>query len=136
MTSLPYYNNLVALNEHFYESHRNLLERVLIHLDMTDRIDEVVDTFLDNKFKLKAKKDPNKPTKNRSGYTFFSNDHRKVLKKNSGGKKLHFGTMNKQLGEAWGKLSDKKKKKYIDLAAKDLERYQGEMETYNSNLNA
>lgn len=132
MSSLAYYNNLVALNDHFYESHRNLLERVLVHLDMADRTDELTELFLDNRHKLKAKKDPNKPKRNVTAYTFFSNDHRKVLKKNNGGKKLDFGKMNKQLGEAWRKLSDKKKKKYTDLAAKDLERYQAEMEAYNA----
>ena len=32
MASNGYFNNLVALNDHFYESHRSLVERVLIDI--------------------------------------------------------------------------------------------------------
>ena len=132
-SSLAYYNNLVAVHEIFYESHRSLLERVLVHLEMEDRVDECVEMFLDRQ-KLKAKKDPNRPKKNVNAYTFFCNDHREVLKKKSGEKKLDFGKMNKDLGKAWRAVNKKNREKYEAMAAEDAERYRAELEDYNASL--
>ena len=84
--------------------------------------------------KSKKQKDPNRPKRNANAYTYFSKDFRATLKKNNGGKKLDFGVMNKQLGEAWRKLSEKKRQKYINLSAKDRERYQAELEAYTASL--
>ena len=134
MSSNEYFNNLVSVNDIFYTSHRDLLERALIYIGQEDRVDEVVDRFLDNQHKMKAKKDPNKPRRNANAYTFFSKDHRATLKKNNGGKKMNFGEMNKALGVGWRKLNDKKRQKYVDLADKDRERYEAEMEQYTANL--
>lgn len=132
-SSIPYFNNLVAVHEIFYDSHRSLIERVLVHLEMEDRVDECVDLFLDRQ-KLKAKKDPNRPKKNVNAYTFFCNDHREVLRKKSGGKKLNFAKMNKDLGKAWRALKKGPREKYEAMAAEDAERYRAEIEEYNSTL--
>ena len=134
MASHAYFNNLVALNEIFYTSHSDLLDRICMRLGAEDRADELREELLDNKFKLKAKKDPNKPKRAANAYTFFSREYRDEYKKKTNGAKINFTEMNKTLGTAWSKLSDKKKKKYNDLAEKDRERYQAEMEKYNSEL--
>ena len=134
MASHAYFNNLVALNEIFYTSHSDLLDRICMRLGAEDRADELREELLDNKFKLKAKKDPNKPKRAANAYTFFSREYRDEYKKQTNGAKINFTEMNKTLGTAWSKLSDKKKKKYNDLAEKDRERYQAEMEKYNSEL--
>ena len=134
MASQHYFNNLVSLNDMFYASHSDLLDRICIRLGAEDRADELREELLDNKFKLKAKKDPNKPKRAANPYTFFSREYRDTFKKKNNGAKINFTEMNKTLGESWRKLSDKKKKKYNDLAEKDKERYQNEMEQYNANL--
>ena len=134
MASQHYFNNLVSLNDMFYASHSDLLDRICIRLGAEDRADEQREELLDNKFKLKAKKDPNKPKRAANPYTFFSREYRDTYKKKNNGAKINFTEMNKTLGESWRKLSDKKKKKYNDLAEKDKERYQNEMEQYNANL--
>tara|TARA_Y100000591_G_C21217113_1_gene398203 strand:- start:77 stop:487 length:411 start_codon:yes stop_codon:yes gene_type:complete len=134
MASQHYFNNLVSLNDMFYASHSDLLDRICIRLGAEDRADELREELLDNKFKLKAKKDPNKPKRAANPYTFFSREYRDTYKKKNNGAKINFTEMNKTLGESWRKLSDKKKKKYNDLAEKDKERYQNEMEQYNANL--
>ena len=134
MASNHYFNNLVSVNDIFYASHSDLLDRICIRLGAEDRADELREELLDNKFKLKAKKDPNKPKRAANPYTFFSKEYRETYKKKNNGAKINFTEMNKTLGEAWRKLSDKKKKKYNDLAEKDRERYQADMEQYNANL--
>ena len=134
MASNHYFNNLVSVNDIFYASHSDLLDRICIRLGAEDRADELREELLDNKFKLKARKDPNKPKRAANPYTFFSREYRDNFKKKNNGAKINFTEMNKTLGQSWRKLSDKKKKKYNDLAEKDRERYQAEMEQYNANL--
>ena len=134
MSSNAYFNNLVSINDIFYASHSDLLDRICMRLGAEDRADELREELLDNKFKLKAKKDPNKPKRAANPYTFFSREYRDNYKKKTNGAKINFTAMNKELGVAWRKMNDKKKKKYIDLAEKDRERYQAEMEKYNSEL--
>ena len=134
MASNHYFNNLVSVNDIFYASHSDLLDRICIRLGAEDRADELREDLLDNRFKLKARKDPNKPKRAANPYTFFSREYRDNFKKKNNGAKINFTEMNKTLGQSWRKLSDKKKKKYNDLAEKDRERYQAEMEQYNENL--
>ena len=134
MASHAYFNNLVSLNDIFYASHSDLLDRICMRLGAEDRADELREELLDNKFKLKAKKDPNKPKRARNAYTFFSSEYRDNYKKKTNGAKINFTEMNKTLGDSWRKLSDKKKKKYNDLAEKDRERFNAEMEKYNAEL--
>ena len=134
MASNAYFNNLVSVNDIFYASHSDLLDRICMRLGAEDRADELREELLDNKFKLKAKKDPNRPKRPVNAYTFFGREYRDDFKKKNNGAKINFTEMNKTLGQNWGKLSDKKKKKYNDLAEKDRERYNAEMEAYTAEL--
>ena len=134
MASHAYFNNLVSLSDIFYASHSDLLDRICMRLGAEDKADELREELLDNKFKLKAKKDPNRPKRAANAYTFFSREYRENFKKETNGAKFNFTKMNKTLGDNWRKLSDKKKKKYNDLAEKDRERHNAEIETYNSEL--
>ena len=52
MSSLEYYNNLVGMNEMFYESHKRVIERICLELGVEDRVDELIEKYLDNKFKI------------------------------------------------------------------------------------
>lgn len=70
----------------------------------------------------------------RSAYFQFSNQHRQktreeLLEEIDEVKITHIAT---RLGEKWRKLTDKDKEPYEALAAKDKERYQQDMEEYNS----
>ena len=131
MSSLEYYNNLVGMNEVFYESHKRLIERICIELDVVDRVDDLIEKYLDNKFKLKAKRDPNKPKRNCNAYTHFCKEYREMF---TTGEKLSFSEMNKKLGETWNSLEETNKKKFHDIAAKDKDRFQNELEKYNESM--
>ena len=59
MSHLVYYNNLVNVNEIFFNSHKSLIERVCKELGQDSAAEELVGKLLD-KPEWKAKKDPNK----------------------------------------------------------------------------
>jgi hypothetical protein len=60
----------------------------------------------------------------KNAYFFFTAEHREEIKKNK--PDLKQKEIFKELGELWKNLSDSKKKKYEDMAAKDKERYEKE----------
>ena len=132
MAHLPYYNRLVSVTDVFYDSHRDLIEKVCIELNASEKIDDMIDRYLDNSVKLKAKKDPNQPKRSKTSYMFFCEENRAtVLKKNPTAK---LGEVSKILGNQWKALSDKKKAKFVKLADEDKVRYEGDMEKYQNTL--
>lgn len=132
MAHLPYYNRLVNVTDVFYDSHRDLIEKVCIELNASEKIDDMIDRYLDSSVKLKAKKDPNQPKRSKTSYMFFCEENRAaVLKKNPTAK---LGDVSKILGNQWKALSDKKKAKFVKLADEDKVRYEGDMEKYQNTL--
>ncbi len=69
-------------------------------------------------------KDENAPKKNLSAYLLFSNDERPRAKEEG----VEGKNMMSELAARWGKCTEKEKKKYEDMAAKDKERYERECE--------
>ena len=120
---MNYSMNLIALYWSVYSSISK----------MEDRVDECVEMFLDRQ-KLKAKKDPNRPKKMLMHIPSSAMIIAQYSKKKSGGKKLDFGKMNKDLGKAWRGLKKGQREKYETMAAEDAERYRAEMEDYNASL--
>jgi len=82
-----------------------------------------------NKGGKKAKKDPNKPKRAMSSFMFFANDRRNDIK--SANPELKVTEIGKKLGEIWQSFGPEEKKKYEDMAAKDSERYQKQIENYH-----
>ena len=78
----------------------------------------------------KKGKDPNAPKRAMNAYMHYSSANRAKIKEAD--KEASVSDVAKKLGEAWRGLSDNERKLYEDLAAKDKERYQKEMEAYNS----
>lgn len=78
----------------------------------------------------KKGKDPNAPKRAMNAYMHYSNANRAKIKEAD--KEASVSDVAKKLGEAWRGLSDKERKRYDDMAAKDKERYHKEMEAYNS----
>jgi len=105
-------------------------------LGQTEKTEEMVELLLGEKVKMKFKKDPNKPKKPKSGFLFFCDEHRPKMietqkKKN---KKIVIGDIAKELGKKWKKLSDSQKAKYGEMNEKDKERYNKELEDYNTKI--
>ena len=78
----------------------------------------------------KKGKDPNAPKRAMNAYMHYSSANRAKIKEAD--KEASVSDVAKKLGEAWRGLSDNERKCYEDLAAQDKERYQKEMEAYNS----
>ena len=132
MAHLAYYNRLVSVNDVFFESHKDLIERICIELNASEKIDEMIDRYLDSSVKLKAKKDPLQPKRSKTSYMFFCEEHRAaVLKKNPNAK---LGDVSKALGTQWKGLSDKRKSKFVKMAEEDKSRYEKDMESYQNKL--
>lgn len=86
--------------------------------------------FKDNKKEINKKekkpKDKNAPKRAKNAYMFFCDETRPKLKKDG----LDFKDTASKLGEMWGKLNDKQKKKFNDKAEEDKKRYEEEMVNY------
>jgi len=76
----------------------------------------------------KTKKDPNHPKHPKNGYLYYTQDVRKRRQDQNPDK--GFKEITNLVAEEWRNLSDAKKKKYLDMAKKDRERYQKEMKEY------
>ena len=59
--SLLFHNNTVSLYDNWYESHASLLRSVCLELGHTDKINELMEKFVGEKIKMKAKKNKNLP---------------------------------------------------------------------------
>jgi hypothetical protein len=143
MTYSPlFHNNTVNINDVWFESHKSLLQQLCVELGHTDKISDMMEKFLGQKLKMKAFKDPNKPKRARSAYFYFCDDERKgVIKKHrteakkkakkGGDGKINMGDVAKEVAGIWKKVSENEKKKYLDLAEKDKQRYTSEMSMFN-----
>ncbi|KAI8981588.1 hypothetical protein BDF20DRAFT_834286 [Mycotypha africana] len=77
--------------------------------------------------KKKRKRFPDEPIPPRSSFFHYMEAARKKDKTDN---KSNAIAQSKQFGEQWQNMSDKEKKHYIDIAAKDRERYDKEIEAY------
>jgi len=139
MAHLQYHNMTVLLNDTIYNSHKDLIEKVVKEMEgSSDKAQELVKKLLD-KPDLKAKKDPNRPKRPKSGFLLFCDDERenliekekKALKK---GEKFNLGLVQKKLGEQWRKLPDKKKNEYLEKTEKEKEEYYDKISEYETSL--
>lgn len=132
-TERVFHNNTLEVNSLWYNSHKDLLEKVLIECDALDRVDELTTKLLGQPVKMKKLKDPNKPKRAKTSFIFFCNEQRPKIRKSKPSLKL--SEVMKQLGADWKKLSNGKRKKYQDMHAKDKQRYETEMDEYENKLN-
>jgi len=88
---------------------------------------EPKDGFKNPKEKKSKKVKSTAPKRAKNAYIFFCQENRqKVMEE----KKLNNSEIMTALGEMWKKMTDKKKKPYVDMAEKDKSRYVEEMKNY------
>ena len=91
------------------------------------KIDSEDEAYVANKAgKEKKEKDPDMPKKPQTSYFLFMNAKRPQVKADE--PNLGFGELTKKLTQMWKDLDDEARKEYEDLAVKDKQRYQKEME--------
>jgi hypothetical protein len=96
-------------------------------------LDDLMPTPKRQKKKSKAKpkkptKDPNAPKRALSSFLAFSGELRPKI--NAEMPELKLTEVATELGRRWKALSDGEKQPYVDMAKKDKERYEAEMEHY------
>tara|TARA_B100001094_G_scaffold253019_1_gene251259 strand:+ start:310 stop:741 length:432 start_codon:yes stop_codon:yes gene_type:complete len=139
MAHLAYHNMTVLINDTVFNSHKDLIEKVVKEMGGDSaKVDELVKKLLD-KTELKAKKDPNKPKRPKSAFLLFCDDERaKLIEKEKkglkGDAKFSLGVVQKKLGELWKKLPDSKKKKYEEETEKEKEAYYDKITEYETSL--
>jgi hypothetical protein len=133
MAHLDFHRNACAINSIFYENARSLTEKVCNALGHPDRIDEMVNKFLDKSHaKIRPKKDVAAPKRGKSSFIIYSNEVRaEVQEKNSGVKAVD---ISKIIGKMWSALSETEKEKYVQLSGQDRTRYQDEKEVYDNKI--
>jgi len=127
-----FHNDTSAMNNLWFESHKNLVASVCVLLKKEKEIPQLVETLLGKKLKTKKLKDPNKPKRAKSSYLYYCDDKRDgvINKIKKGEKGVSISIISKELGSGWKQISDKDKEQYIKLANDDKERYIEEMENY------
>ena len=134
MTSILFNNDTREMNQLWYGSHKNLITSVCIELGHVDKIEEVASKFLGPQVKIKAMKDPNKPKRPKTSYLYFCDDVRPGIldEYRSNNQKIIIGNVAKELSKLWHKLPKTEMDKYVQKQFLDKQRYQDEMEQYNS----
>ena len=130
MQSIHFHNNTINFNELWYQSHKDLLEKVVIELGQMDKLEHLKTKLLGEPLKIKKRVDPNKPKRPKTSFIYFCNDNRDKVKKKHPTLKL--GEVMKKLGTMWKALKPEKRKKYEDLYSKDKTRYEEELDEYES----
>ena len=130
MAHLPDYTIRKDISDMIYNNKKELIKNIAAELGKMDQADYLIDKYLDNTIKLKAKRDPAKPKNPKSGYNIFSDEHREAVKAKH--PNYTMGDFSKHFGKEWKDL--KNKDKYYQLAEKDKERYREEMIKYNNDL--
>ncbi|KAL3774583.1 hypothetical protein ACHAWO_006882 [Cyclotella atomus] len=97
-------------------------------IDSIEEEEEEVVVVKKTRRKKKKNQDPNRPKRNMSAFFLYSNAHRERVKQEQPDAK--FGDIAKFLSVEFKALEPDEKAKWDDLASKDKERYQREMESY------
>lgn len=129
MAHYDYHNNYVSMSDMFYESHKTVIEKVCLHLQVEpEKIDEVVEKFIGKPQKIKSLKDPSMPKRPKSAYILFCQEHRPKIKASQPNAKLP--DIARALGKLWKEVSADEKKKHEKASSEDKQRYLEEMEKY------
>ena len=128
MTSLKFHNRTSDINSLWYDSHKQLIEKVAIELDVYDRVPELIETILGKELKLKKYKDPNAPKRPKTGFLYFCDEFRPQI--TSTNPELRLGGIMKELGKLWGTFSDERKEKYNIKYRDSRIKYEEELEDY------
>lgn len=124
---MEFHNNLSSIMKSMIKSHESIIRSVCDELNVHDEtvINDLVKKLLDTSFStVKAKKDPNRVKRAKSGYLFFCDDKRKEVQLANPGKNM--GDISKCLGKLWSEINEDDKQKYNDLHAEDVQRYEDE----------
>lgn len=111
---------------------QSTLEKKLSEFLSSEQVEQVLELVKsqEKKRRVKVVKDPNAPKRWTSNYLFFCNERRKQIVKDN--PEASATEVTVKLGSAWKSLSENEKQRYTQMSLNDKERYQRELEVYNS----
>lgn len=131
MAHFDFHNNYVTMSDMFYESHKSVVEKVCLHLNVEpEKIDEIVEKFIGKQHKIKSLRDPMLPKRPKSAYILFCQKQRNNVKKSLPNAKLP--EIAKALGKLWSECDEDGRKEFIKSSTEDKQRYVEEMDVYNN----
>lgn len=129
MANQSFQNNTVDINALWYYSHKSMLEKIAVYLNVPEKIPELTENILGKKLKIKKQKDPLQPKRAKSGFLFFCDELRPIVKEKN--PEFNMANTMKELGKLWQECDNKDK--YIKLSNNDKDRYFEELEQYQLN---
>ncbi|KAG8365203.1 hypothetical protein BUALT_Bualt18G0080000 [Buddleja alternifolia] len=107
---------------------------VLYHTPEEPKASQSLTIFGDTSHHIRKKhqvalRDPSRPKRNRSGYTFFFAEQYHRLRPSYHGQER---TISKKIGQLWSRLTEAEKQVYQEKGLVDKERYKAEMLEYKS----
>ena len=126
--SSSYKKFMTEMDRKMYNMGKNLIIEVCDRLNKSNKADGLINDLLQKTNKVKGGSKPKRP---KTSYQLFLDDVRsKVMKKYPSD---NIGQITKKCAKLWGKLKEKDKKKYIEMAEEKKIKY--ETETLQSSNN-
>lgn len=126
---------LKAAEQYTEERLRDLFDKLEIDQEERDRFlaanTELRKKVVTNRRNRRQKKDPNAPKKPLNAYMHFARDDKVRQSIKDDNDDIKQKELTVELGKRWGEMSEKERKPYTDLAAKDRKAYEKALETYN-----
>ena len=115
----------------------NLIERVCTELGHADKIDSMIEKYIDDSVRVKKFKDKRHPKRPKSGYMLYCENRRQEVRNQN--PNASFADVIKKMASEWNNLKDSpegisQKEKYTQLALDDKLRYKREVEAYESEI--
>lgn len=131
MAHFDFHNNYVTMSDMFYESHKSVVEKVCLHLNVEpEKIDDIVEKFLGKQHKIKSLRDPKLPKRPKSAYILFCQKQRNDVKKANPNAKLP--EIARALGKLWSECDASEREEFVKSSNEDKQRYIEEMDAYNN----
>ena len=137
MAHYEYHSAIRNLVETSRSSHITLIERVCTELGQPEKIDAMIEKYIDDSVRIKKFKDKRHPKRPKSGYMLYCENRRQdVRNKNPD---ATFAEVIKKMASEWNNLEKtpegvSEKEKFTQLAQDDKLRYKREVEAYESEL--
>lgn len=130
--SLAYFNDIARCVELVHRSHGAIIDSVCAHLGKPEKASELKLSMLDERVRLRRRRNPHLPKRPISAYAAYLRHARSEAVANTDDKNPR--EVLKELARMWRGLSDEAKQPFVQIAQKDKERYKQEMKTYTDGL--
>lgn len=132
MASIAQFNAVHSVVTTMHDSYVDLIQKVCTTLGQSDKIEAMVEMYVDKSHAVKRKKDASAPKQARNAYQFFCDEVRPRIQKEN--PDLKMPQQSTLMGVEWKKLEAEAKEAYQQKADADKLRYADEMNAYDQRI--